>query len=155
MRRAPSPWGSASASGHSRRIEHRTHGLRQLVEGAPSCSERAPPTARGHRVQAVSVMRTGRVPARPVGVGRALRGHALQELVAGLLALPARLGADLAVLHPVLRVRLALVAAELARLGAGMESGPNHLRLERRLPGQDDAATIREMTTILRRALRP
>ena len=66
--------------------------------------------------------------------GLCLRGGA-EELVTGLLARSACLGADAAVrhVHP-LSVSLALVAAASARLRASFEQPPGHLRIGAHLP---------------------
>jgi hypothetical protein len=77
-----------------------------------------------------------------------LRRHLCDEFVAGLLTVPARLGADAAMLHAVLSVHLALVAAKSASGRARLESGRDQLRLERRLPRHDVTGGIAEVGTV-------
>src|SRR5215212_8739541 len=73
---------------------------------------------------------------------RSLRADGRKRLVAGIFAAPTCPGTHPAVLHVHLRgVGLALLGAQTARLGASLESGPRHRRLELRLPGDDPART--------------
>jgi hypothetical protein len=52
------------------------------------------------------------------------------------------------VLHPVLGVVLALVCAEAARLGAGLQGTTHHLRLEGRLPRENLAGGLADIGTV-------
>jgi hypothetical protein len=52
------------------------------------------------------------------------------------------------VLHPVLRVPLALVTAKLAGRGARLEGRNDHLRFERGLTRDDAAGRVAEIGTI-------
>jgi hypothetical protein len=70
-----------------------------------------------------------------------------EDVVAGLLAVTASLGAHPAVLI-VGGVVLALVAAQTASLGARLEGGPRHLRLEGRLTGEDPTRRIAHVSAV-------
>ena len=70
-----------------------------------------------------------------------------EDVVAGLLAVTASLGARSAVLI-VGGVVLALVAAQTASLGARLKGGPRHLRLEGRLTGEDPTRGIAHVCAV-------
>jgi hypothetical protein len=70
-----------------------------------------------------------------------------EDVVAGLLAVTASLGAHPAVLI-VGGVVLALVAAQTASLGTRLEGGPRHLRLEGRLTGEDPTRGIAHVSAV-------
>lgn len=102
---------------------------------------RSPPSQTWHRARFLSV------PYLLFAVSE-LSGQLPHQLVAGLLAAAACFGADAAVLHAMLAVLIALVAADLAGRCAGFEGGADHLRLRGRLPGDDPAGGVTDIGAV-------
>jgi hypothetical protein len=70
------------------------------------------------------------------------------ECVTRLLTGSAGLSADPTVLHPVLRMLLALISAKAAGRGTRLEGRSNHVSFERGLTRDDAAGRITEIGTI-------
>jgi len=71
-----------------------------------------------------------------------------ENFLACLLAGPAGLGTDTAMIHAVLGVSRALVATEPARGRACLEGGPNQLRFERCLPRHNAAGRVAQIGAV-------
>lgn len=78
------------------------------------------------------------MPGAPASAGQAPVSQECEEFIAGLLAAPARLGADPAVLVHACML-FAVIAAGLTDPGAGLEHGAGDVGVVAGVPGEDVA----------------